>query len=404
MSRPGAGRPPIVAKLIIAGAAAWGAAYFWYLSHSEYAWAPWTLATIAFLMTARTLGPLTDAALNMLHRIEARRVSDKSGSAHWAGKALLRKEKLTTPQGLFLGKAFGRGVFFDGETHGLTLSPAGGGKTVSFCLPVLAHASLSMIVTDFKGTLSVMTARMREKHLGHETVCLNPGGLFRDQLGPSASYNPLQILIDDWEGEDSHKDLVADAQAMARQLHPDPSSSGENQYFRSGTRKLIVFVLIHLVVVCGPHRANLCEALRFLRVREILLDALRLASRSPTLGGELADMARDLLPKFEAHDTRQAETFREGAVQSLEVFSPSGHLAACVKSCTFRFRDLKKKRLTIYLISDPTRMKVFAKAYALIIWCALTELKRCQSTKPVLLLCEEASNFIVEGQIGRAHV
>jgi hypothetical protein len=55
-----------------------------------------------------------------------------------------------------------------------------------------------MIVSDFKGTLAVMTKSLREKQHRQEVFCVNPAHLYADHLGTPARYNPLQILLDDW--------------------------------------------------------------------------------------------------------------------------------------------------------------------------------------------------------------
>ena len=104
---------------------------------------------------------------------------------------------------------------------------------------------------------------------------------------------------------------------------------------------------------------------------------------SPILNGELADMATELHYKLTAQDTRQVDSFLEGAVQALAAFSASGWLAESTSTCDFRFKDLKECPATVYLIADPTKMKVFAPWMGLMGWAAITELTRCQNTKPV---------------------
>lgn len=61
-----------------------------------------------------------------------------------------------------------------------------------------------------------------------------------------------------------------------------------------------------------------------------------------------------------------------------------------------RFKDLKAHPATVYLIADPTKMKVFAPWLGLLGWAAITELTRCQNTKPVLFLLDKATNFRIK--------
>lgn len=323
------------------------------------------------------------------------RPSTRSGSAGWATKKEIRKARLYKRDGFFAGIHEKKGLFCDIESSGLVLSPAGGGKTVNFVVPALCHNPLSMFVPDLKGTLACMTAKLREKVFKHKVVCVNPAGLYQKILGIGARYNPLQILIDDWKDNSLRNQLMSDAHSIAKQLYPEPSSQSENQYFRNGARKFLSFVFLYLVII--RESATLANALSLLSDVEELKKALEEAQSSGYLNGDLARLAIDLLTKFKSADNKQLESFREGAIQALEVFSPSGTLAECTSTCDFRFADLKKELLTIYLIADPTRMTYYAPWLGLLSWCALTELIRYQNGKSVCFLCDEITNFKIEG-------
>lgn len=340
---------------------------------------------------------------NLLLRWYALKPTQNYGSAQWAKEKELKRAKLFKTNGLFLGVSAnsGRPLFFDGETHGLTLSPAGGGKTTCFVIPALLHArDISMIVPDLKGTLACVTKYAREKKHKQKIYCVNPAKLYEDQLGKPARYNPLQILIDSWQ-QGNHEDLITDAQAIALQLLQEPQYGGENTFFRNGGRMIIVFCIIYLITRDDDKPANLSDVLKLLRNEPLLKEALLIASCSDLIKGDLADIANDLLAKIDQNDKRQWESFREGAVQALSAFSSSGWLAESTSDCDFRFADLKKKKITVYLIADPTRMKVYAPWLGLLGWCALTELTRCQSKKQVLFLFDEAANFRIEGLISK---
>lgn len=229
-------------------------------------------------------------------------------------------------KGFFAGQADDKHpVFVDIESSGLVLSPAGGGKTTSFVIPALCHISDSMMTPDFKGALACMTAKMRREKHKNEIVVVNPAGLHESLLGQSARYNPLQILIDDWDNPKLHTELFSDANAIARQLCPEPIYGGDNQYWRNGARKFLVFAFLYRVTI--EKNASLSNALSLLSDSEQLGDALAVASATDLLNGDLARLAKDMLNKIEKGDPKQVESFREGAVQALEVFSPSGALA-----------------------------------------------------------------------------
>ncbi|MCB1838850.1 MAG: type IV secretory system conjugative DNA transfer family protein [Alphaproteobacteria bacterium] len=339
-----------------------------------------------------------DLVRNLLLRWYALTPSQKYGSARWASEKDLKRSGMFKTNGLFLGTSArsGKPIFFSGETHGLTLSPAGGGKTVNFFIPALLHNDMPMIVPDLKGTLACITKRTREKRHKNKVYCVNPARLYEKKLGKPARYNPLQILVDSWESG-NHEDLITDAQSIALQLLTEPPQSGENSFFRNGGRMIIVFCILHLVIHKTDKSPNLSDVLRLIRNEALLKEALYLSSTTSCIKGDLADIAHDLLAKVEQNDKRQWESFREGAVQALSAFSASGWLSESTSACDFRFSDLKKKKATVFLIADPTRMSVYAPWLGLLGWCALTELTRCQSRKQVLFLFDEAANFKIQG-------
>ena len=365
----------------------------------ELYWLQQVCIVLVAFAVLKFLIAVLDVIRNLLLRWYALTPSQKYGSARWATEKDHRRCGQFKTNGLFLGVSAksGRPLFFSGETHGLTLSPAGGGKTVNFFIPALLHlGDMPMIVPDLKGTLACITKRTREKRHKNKVYCVNPARLFEKKLGKPARYNPLQILVDSWKSG-HHEDLITDAQSIALQLLTEPPQSGENSFFRNGGRMIIVFCILYLVTRESDTPPNLSDVLKLLRNETILKEGLYLASTSDFMKGDLADMAHDLLAKVEQNDTRQWESFREGAVQALSAFSASGWLSESTSACDFRFADLKKEKATVYLIADPTRMSVYAPWLGLLGWCALTELTRCQSRKQVLFLFDEAANFKIEG-------
>lgn len=318
--------------------------------------------------------------------------TDKAGSAGWASKREIKKAGLFNKKGFLVGLYMNIApVFVDIESSGVVISPSGGGKTISFVIPALCHNRVNMIVPDLKGTLACQMAKYRQRYFKHQSIKLNPAGLYEDRLGVSARYNPLQILIDNWQNPKHHRYLMSDTEAMAMQLYPDPAQLGENQFWRNGTRKLLKFSFLYLVT--QEHHATLSEAFSMLSQRDVLQDALEAASTSTVLSGDLARLAHDILSKIKEGDERQIESFREGAVQALGDFAPSSDLAANTDSCDFRFFDMRKKGIDVYLIADPTRQASYQTWLGLVSWCALTELIRHPAGRKICMLCDEVTNF-----------
>lgn len=358
-----------------------------------YALIPCMTGLVTFTSLADVVGIGHYHLRNTALRIQARQPTTQKGSAAWASPQEITNAGLRQSTGVFLGcDESGQPVFYEGEGHGLVLAPAGMGKTTGFVLCNLLHSQYSIICTDLKGTLSAITKRARENHFKQRCFAVNPGRINTDILGEPARYNPLMILCEAWA--DSPKDCISDAQNIALQLLPEPKQAGENIYFRNGSRKLLVFAFLYLVTQGDTDNATLCAALSLLQNTENLKDALYVTSCSDALSGDLASLANDLLPKFQMDDQRQAESFREGATQALNVFSPSGYLAESVSACDFRFKDLKERPTTIYLVADPSRAKIYEPWIGLLNWCALTELTRTRKNKPpVIFMLDEATNY-----------
>ncbi len=382
--------------LVLSGLCGWGAWETRDWLHSDLFSVPVLLALCAVLALVKGVFYSLLFIVRLILRKRAMKPTDRSGSAAWASSHDVGKMGLYDRRGGFLaGMHENKPVFVDIESSGLVLSPAGGGKTVTFAIPALCHNPVSMFVPDLKGTLACMTAGLRRKRYKHEILYVNPGGLYENILDAGARYNPLQILIDGWNNPNTHAQVFSDAQAIARQLCQDPAQQGDNQYFRNGSRKFLEFAFVYRVTT--DDYATLADTLCLLSDKDALYKALQDAQYSAHLNGDLARLAKDLLAKFDSGDQKQIESFREGAIQPLEIFSPSGRLAECTSTCDFRFADLKKKKMTVYLLADPTRMSVYAPWLGLLSWCALTELIRFQNGKSVYFLCDEITNFKVEG-------
>ena len=393
-TNPGSSAPPgLISQIVISAAFAWGYTQTEHLLGTQHFWVP-TLALILALSAPITITrALLSFAIRKTREAIANTPSTRHGSARWAKLADfvgLRKRRHAP----FWGMMNGKPLFIEYEANALTVAPAGAGKTISVVVPQLLSIKGAMVVSDLKCELAPMTKRARER-MGQPVYCLNPSGTNTDVLGEPDAYNPLSILYDDWMH--SPADMVADAMGMAHQLHPEPATKTDNSFFREGSRNLITFSMLSEVIDKGEN-ATLSGCLRLLRDPDRLREALYAASVSDALSGELADRANDFLEKLNNGDTRQIESFREGAVQSLAIFSASGRIADSVSRCTFRFRDLKITPATVFIIGDATRSKVYEPWVGLVMWCAMLEIKHCRMHEnTVTFMLDEATNFRVDG-------
>jgi type IV secretion system protein VirD4 len=375
------------------GLAALTQTYVWH--ETEFFFIPMICAMIAasglVALGRIALARLIDAAKQKRALVP----SAAKGTARWASwKDLKSAYSGGAP---FWGLLDGKPVRIDYEAAALTVAPAGAGKTSRIVIPHLATIKTSIVVPDLKGELLAVAAPLRRR-LCQKVYSLNPSRLFVEQAGEPSRYNPLVILDDDWRF--SRVDMIADARAIALQLCPEPAKASENKFFRSGSRKIIAFGCLVEVIDKGAD-ATLSGVCQLIADPSRFREAVYAASVSDALDGEIAAMAADFIQKLEGgSDPRQWGSFLEGALQALEVFSPSGRIAESVSACDFRFTDLKDEKASVFIVSDPTRLDVYAPWTGLMMWCAITELVRCRSHKTVTLLCDEATNFYIDNLPG----
>lgn len=368
---------------------------------TAYAWLsqrpgtePLVLQGIGYVVLAATVAfafKILGVTPRALAKLRSTQPTGLKGTAAWASKKEIRKVKSNKRRGYLAGMKGKFAVWLSIESSALILAPAGSGKTRDFVIPALMSQRSSMIVADLKGTLAAITAKFRRKVFGHKIYILNPGGRFHKILGKGARFNPLQILMRDWSDPERHKFLMSDARMLASQLLPEPIRSGENEFFRNGSRKLLVFAMLYLVATTG--KVTLSRMLDLLSDLGQLTEVLILASEDERLKGDLSRMAKDILGKMTEGRPEQLESFREGALQVLEPFSPSGVLADATEESDFEFADLRRKKGTVYIVCDPTQQDAFASWLGLVMESAKTELMRQTDGKEVVFMVDEATNF-----------
>ncbi|WP_022694708.1 type IV secretory system conjugative DNA transfer family protein [Ponticaulis koreensis] len=379
----------------------------WYYRHLIYIPDFQIPACIAAFTLAAGWLDWSGAVLRVIPRLfkhwRVRKPKGEKGTARWANAGdatkagLFKRSRRKT--GYYVGLAFGEPVFVDIESNGLVLSPAGGGKTTGFVIPALMHHTGSIFVSDMKqGSLVHITSRTRKKRLKNEIVILDPVAVMTgiDQI--ASRYNPLSLLIDDWKDDTKRKYLMSDLRGFVKQMLPEPKQEGENKFFRSGSRKLLQFALLYLIM--RGEDASLTKALLLLSDMGALESALYIAQNSDALNGELKRLADDLLGKLTDSDRKQFESFREGALQVLEPYGPGSLLAEATSHTDFRFSEMKERNITVYVVSDPTQRDALSEWMGMISWCATTELIRAPGKKPVTFLLDEVTNFKIEGLPG----
>jgi len=370
-----------------------GAAFMWAASVSSAEPAQWLFGgTGAVVLYSAT-------RIMRQNREEARKIAAATtpsgvyGQARFATRKDIAQAGLFDSDGLFLGVHDRKPIFHNGKAHLLTVAPARTGKGVSVVTPNLLHWQGSVFVTDPKGELAGMTGWHRQETLGQKVCILNPWGLYGL---PQHRFNPLAVLVTLYEDDGERRGLTGAVRDLALQLVPEPETDAKNRFFREGSRKLLRALMLHLATREDPARNTLPELWRILQSTARLEDALTDMAESDALGGVVADLAEDLA-RLMASNPEQFGDFREGAVQAVDIFEPSGWLADCVSASDFDFAELKSGATSIYLVIPQDEIKTNGAWLGLLARQAIDAVARQRGNSQVLFLLDEASNM------GRIH-
>lgn len=321
-------------------------------------------------------------------RKEAEKPSDTFGEARFATLDECAQAGLLDPRGLFLGILEGVPLFYRGKAHLLTVVPARQGKGINVVISNALHFQGSMVVTDPKGEIAVVTGPARAEILGHEVFYLNPWALHGF---PQDRYNPLLILIVYADDAELIREVVDEARKIVLALLPEPEDA-RNRYFREGSRTILMAVMLHLATRGRPELCTLPEMWRAISSPRRLKRIVQEMERSEALFGMIADLGDDLAAQMEDSPEQFAD-FRQGAIQAIDIFHPNGKLADCVSGSDIDFRTLKERNVTVFMMCPQEKITTHGKWLAITSNQAITDVARSDGENEVLFLLDEFANM-----------
>jgi type IV secretion system protein VirD4 len=247
-------------------------------------------------------------------------------------------------------------------------------------IPNLLDHPGSVLVTDPKGENYAVTAKWRREQ-GHVVHALDPF----EVVGGDAQYNPIDLV--DVAGPDA----ADDARMLADMLVLPEGREGEQAFWNEEARGVLTGFILHVASGADP-------ALRTLtHVRTLL-------TLSPTSFGELlvemsnSNAAGGLVARAAARLLQKADRERSGVIstaQSHTHFLDSPRMKTVLGSSTFRPADLKRQRISIYLVLPTDRIDGYARWLRLMIACGLLAVARTpgQPTDRILFLLDEFAHL-----------
>lgn len=292
--------------------------------------------------------------------------SGSYGSAAWGSGA-----ELVRPDGLIVGRSASAPkknqkpplLRYASDGHLLTVAPSRSGKGVSSVVPNLLEYPGSVVVNDIKGeNYSVTHARRRE--LGHQVVCVDPFGA----VGGMDSFNPLDLLSDDPQDPESLDEAYRLADMLI--LKSGETDDDTAAHFSNEAKTLLRGLVLHVASTAPAGKRHLPY------VRHLLTLP---ADKWERLLSEMAenDSYAGVVQRTAAAISQKADRERSGVISTAQqhtAFLDSPRMLQALGASSFDIRDLKRGRLSLYLVLPPSRLKTYGRLQRLLISSALDSL------------------------------
>lgn len=263
--------------------------------------------------------------------------------------------------------------------HTAIFAPTGVGKGVSLVIPHLLTCPESMVVVDFKGENAEKTAEHRRRVFGHRTVILDP---FRVVTQTPDTFNPLEQI-------DAASTVALDeCRALAEALVLRTGEEKEPHWNDSAETWIAAMIALTVVYAEGADRS--LQAVRTLLTNPAKMQqAIELMGKSDAWEGMLARTGHQL-QVFKDKELSSVLTTANRHLRFLDTLA----IAASTKSSSFDPADLRKGRLTVYLVLPPEHMRAQSALLRMWIGSMLRAVVRAglqEQTKVHFVLDEAAS-------------
>ncbi|EZP67183.1 Conjugal transfer protein TraG [Sphingomonas paucimobilis] len=312
-------------------------AFFWYYRHDPV------------VLKALAGGALVGAIIaGLMLWWVAKRKPPLHGAARFAKEGEIRRAGFRADDGIVLGKKGGKFLTFGGSEHCIVEAPTRSGKGVGIVIPNLLSWQESVVVLDVKRENWGATAGFRKKY-GQAVYLFNP----TDPEGRTARYNPLGYI--DRTDPDQ---VVIELQKIATMLFVPPER-GE-PFWTDSARTAFVGVGAYLAVADQPFTIG---AIYRLMTTGDTRGFFRRVLDDRSL--PLSQGCRNALADF----TSGADNTFAGIVQTVTSklslwLNP--RVDAATEECDFDLRELRTKRMSIYLGVSPDELDRVAPLYNLL--------------------------------------
>lgn len=237
------------------------------------------------------------------------------------------------------------------------------GKGRSIILPNLARWRGSVIVNDPAGELVTISAAHR-RTMGQRIVVLDP---FKVTGADGACWNPFDEI------RTTDPFLIEKARLIAESLI---EHTGGDRYWVDAARGLLVGVILHVLTAAPPEARNL-HTMRTLLTDESPEAVWHVMQQNDALDGLVRQAGAE-------NATREPREIMS-ALQTARVATDwldSPAMRRMIARSTFRMTDLKREKVSLYLVLPPGRGATFSKWLRLLFDMAFDALQEPGIPKP----------------------
>jgi type IV secretion system protein VirD4 len=323
------------------------------------------------------------------------------GQARFATSSDVAKMKLNSKKGIIVGKLNGKLLRFAGQQFVSVGAPTRSGKGIGIVIPNLLEWTDSCVIQDIKQECYDYTSRYRQKILGQEVYLFNPFSPDRTHR-----YNPLSYI--NMEGQNADLELTD----FANILYPTAGADSTTVFFNQLAQNLFIGLCL---MNRDIKRSGLYDKLveKGIALPFTLKGILELSEGINLIDGDNVIKGFEKTYKFfdhceilsdeckrrlESYFSIDSDNTRSGVLSSFNaplLMFRSNTLNAATEASDFDLRDLRKKKMTIYVGITPDQL-ANAKLILNIFWAQLIlvntkELpqKNSELKYPCLLLMDE---------------
>ncbi|MGA0608341.1 type IV secretory system conjugative DNA transfer family protein [Phenylobacterium sp. VNQ135] len=275
------------------------------------------------------------------------------GAARWASEAEIARSGLRAQQGIVLGRKGGRLLVFGGSEHVMLHAPTRSGKGVGVVIPNLLTWPDSVVVLDVKRENWEASAGYRAAH-GQTVLLFDP----LDSEGRTARFNPL--------GHINRADPAAvldELQKLSVMLFPAPPNADPFWAEAARTGFIGVGALVAEMPELPFSLGAIYRALTHGEPRTRLLDEVRARAHAET---PLPHGCVSAISDFCSASENTFASIKQTITSRMGLWL-NPRVVAATDASDFDLRDLRERRMSLYLGVSPDNLARVAPLYGLLL-------------------------------------